>query len=447
MVRNRSIKPGETASAPGQDRELDREGGRRGREPTVPKTHNIEPYGSALDLPTVQEMLVQVKGGKILTRIIARDQRATFIKVEEQVRELSALIDRFYLLLGPRNWIFHDRLSTKALGALVALEPARAERALIELYQNPETLRLSIMSLRRFPELQARMPQIEQASVDYFEGRYYATVQTLLSVMDGFVNDVERSSRRGLHAREADEMCAWDSVVGHHLGLTHAHRSFTKSFNKTVTEEVFELYRHGIVHGMVVNFNNDVVATKAWNRLFAVVDWATSRQKQQVPPQPKPGWRDLLHSIEENHKAKEALAQWQPSSFTPNAPEFETDEVVVMSTAYLAAWHETRYGLMADLLSPLVSESTTKHTAGMVARDLGSCGLGGFAVTRVDHRASAVTEVDVQLVLDGETKEAAMRWIRSDGNGMVTSPNQEGSWGLMTWTSWAMINQRRRTAS
>jgi hypothetical protein len=36
---------------------------------------------------------------------------------------------------------------------------------------------------------------------------------------------------------------------------------------------------------MVVSFDNDVVATKAWNYLFAVADWATSRQKQKVPAQ------------------------------------------------------------------------------------------------------------------------------------------------------------------
>jgi hypothetical protein len=30
---------------------------------------------------------------------------------------------------------------------------------------------------------------------------------------------------------------------------------------------VFELHRHGIVHGTLVNYNNPVVATRAWNVL------------------------------------------------------------------------------------------------------------------------------------------------------------------------------------
>ena len=69
-------------------------------------------------------------------------------------------------------------------------------------------------------------------------------------------------------------MTARDSVVGHHLGLTHSMKTFRTTIKKRVDDEVFEVYRHGIVHGAVVNFDNVVVATKAWNMLFAVADWA-----------------------------------------------------------------------------------------------------------------------------------------------------------------------------
>ncbi|MBK9343935.1 MAG: hypothetical protein IPN07_13140 [Dehalococcoidia bacterium] len=97
----------------------------------------------------------------------------------------------------------------------------------------------------------------------------------LIAVMDGFVNDFEPGERQGLHSRQPGEMAAWDSVVGHHMGLTHAMATFTKTIKKRVGDEVFELHRHGIMHGSVVRFDNVVVATKAWNMLFAVADWAT----------------------------------------------------------------------------------------------------------------------------------------------------------------------------
>lgn len=402
----------------------------------------LGPYGSALDLPSMVEMRQQLQAFKLLTRFFMRHKRVELLELEEQVQNLAEIVDRFYALLGPRNWIFHDQLDTKSIQALIELPAERAERALIEIYKTPDTLRFALMTLNRFPELRARMTQIEQAKTDYLEGRYSSTVQTLLSVMDGFVNDVEKDQRRGLHTRDAEEMTAWDSVVGHHMGLTHAHKSFTKSFKKTVTEEVFELYRHGIVHGMVINFNNDVVATKAWNRLFAVADWAASRQKQNVPPKPQAGWRELVRSLDENRKTKEALERWSPSESRVSDVGFEDDEVVQLSAEYLRCWQSKNFGRMAELLAPLVAEPTISQSAGMLRRDSGSTLLDGFSLERVVHKAAAVAEVDVRLVVDGEAKDGRMRWIRSDSTGMAISPNQEGSWGLMNWTPQAMINER-----
>lgn len=46
-------------------------------------------------------------------------------------------------------------------------------------------------------------------------------------------NDLDTATRQGLHARPMEDMVAWDSVVGHHLGLSHAHQSFVKGFYKT----------------------------------------------------------------------------------------------------------------------------------------------------------------------------------------------------------------------
>lgn len=69
-----------------------------------------EPYGSAADIPSIADMLQKIEGGKLLTRFIARDQRANLVELERQVREHIAVIDRFYAVLGPRNWIVHDEL-------------------------------------------------------------------------------------------------------------------------------------------------------------------------------------------------------------------------------------------------------------------------------------------------------------------------------------------------
>lgn len=399
-----------------------------------------EPYKSALDLPSVAEMLQLIQGGKLLTRLIARRLRPDLMKIEKEIKQLAALVDRFYALLGPRHWIFHEHLNTQKISALLELPSDEAERSLIEIYREPEQLRFMIRMVRRFPEMRVRMYLVERARADYFEGRFYATVLALLSVMDGFVNDFE-SQHRGLHARSEDEMHAWDSVVGHHYGLTYAHRTFTKSFSKTSDEEVTELYRNGIMHGNLVNFDNDIVATKAWNRLFAVADWAASQQKRTIPPDPKPTIREVLGKIRENEEAKKELARWRPRTISASEPGFADEPVYQVTVIYLEAWKARNYGRMAEFLSALVSRDTHRQTAGMVRDAYDGVDLTGFSIRGINHQAAAACEVDVDLILDSESRSARIRWIREGEDGKAALPNRPGEWRLILWEPAVMLNR------
>lgn len=386
-------------------------------------------------------MLERIQGMKLLTRFVARDQRKSLLEIESQVRELTDLIDRFYTLLGPRHWIFHDSLNTEKIKALIGLSVDEAEQEFVELYQDPEALRFMIMGLRRFPEMRSRMDLIEKARIDYGAGRFYATVLVLLTVMDGFVNDLQPEQRRGLHTRDAEELSAWDSVVGHHLGLTHAHKTFTKRTSKTSDEPVSELHRNGIIHGTLVNYDNAIVATKAWNRLFAVGDWAASVEKQKVKPVPNPTWREIFSQIAANEKAKKALEAWRPSSLDADDPGFADQDVCQRALAYLAGWTAKNYGVMALLISPGLGENTPRKTAGMIRDACSMYELRKFTMKRAVFDAPAVCEINVDLTFDSGTHPAQMRWIREAVDGMAATPNVEGEWFLYLWGPWAMLNR------
>jgi hypothetical protein len=400
------------------------------------------PYGSAQDLPSIAEMLQQLQGMKLLTRVIARGERRKLLEIEASLRRHIQIVDGFYALLGPRHWIFHDSLSISLAESLLTLPAGEAERRLIDFYRDPEQLGVMVGRLRGFPALRSRWPLIERARTDFADERYNTTVALLLFAMDGFVNDLDPAQRRGLHARDADEMVAWNSIVGHHMGLTSAHQTFTHSFRKTSTEEVVELYRHGIVHGMLVNYDNDVVASKAWNRLFAVADWATSRSKAQASVNARPSVRATLRRVRENAAAKEAIDAWVPSAISKGDGAFETDAVVARSHAYLESWQRRNFGAMAELLSPLVAEPNHGRTAGLVRDAFSPEQLDGFAVTRVTYAAPAVAKAEVTLFIEGTELPGALRWIRGDHAGMAVAPNQGGEWQLTSWTRQAMMNER-----
>lgn len=388
------------------------------------------------------ELLRNLEGMKVLTHFVARDQRATVADLERQVRRLGEVVDRFYELLGERNWIFHDDLEVSFAERLADLSASDAERALIEHYKDPEALRFKVRRLSRFPELRARMHLVERAEADFQAGRYYAAVQVLLSVMDGFVNDLDPGERRGLHAREVDELHAWDSVVGHHLGLAHAHGSFSRSFKKRSDEQVTELYRNGIVHGMLTNYDNDVVAAKAWNRLFAVADWASTRQKQNRPAKQRAGWREVLRTIARNEETRRALDAWRPSSLAVGVPGFDDDEVVAATGQYLDGWRRRNYGLMARFLSPLVADTSPSRAAGHVRDAFEGRALTDYRLEHVDHPAAAVGLVDAVLQVDGTETACQLRWIRTGADGLGAAPNEEATWRLITWTFEGMAAER-----
>ena len=72
------------------------------------------PYGSAMDLPSVQEQLKLLQGGKLVTRVIACDQRQKLVELVAELHHLMGTVDRFYDLLGARHWVYTDCFSVEA---------------------------------------------------------------------------------------------------------------------------------------------------------------------------------------------------------------------------------------------------------------------------------------------------------------------------------------------
>lgn len=400
-----------------------------------------DPYASALDLPSTVEMLAQIRGMKSLTRFVGRSHRGAVLELEEQVRDLATTIDRFYELLGPRHWIFHESLNVRAVKSILGLSPDDAERRFIALYEDHDALRSMVGRLNRFPTLRSRMNLIEKARLDYEAGRFYATTLVLLTVMDGFVNDLEPARRRGLHTRQPDDMTAWDSVVGHHMGLARAQSTFTKSTSKTSDEPVTELYRNGLIHGTLINYDNPVVATKAWNRLFAVGDWAASREKREVEPESPANWGEVLSKIAANERTKRALEAWRPSRLSADDPGFDEAEACARAKTYLEAWARANYGAMASFLSPTLRTGGQGKAAGMIREECSTHVLRDFKMLTADFEAPVVCEIDVELTFEDQPRPARMRWIRETADGQPAVPEVEGEWFLYVWGPWSMLDR------
>lgn len=368
------------------------------------------PYGSAGDLPSVKEMEEQMAALELLGSLLPKDQRQNLKDLQREHQRITGIVDTFYGLLGERNWVFTDDLDLNALEHVIGTEdPVTAETRLIEYYMTAQRVAFQLHSLRRFDAMRPRIPLLQKALTDYEEGRYYSAVFVLLSVMDGFVNDLDTAARQGLHARSEEDMVAWDSMAGHHLGLSHAHRSFLKSFYKTDANEVTELFRNGIMHGTLVNFDNKVIATKAWNRLFAVADWAEARKRQARPAEPTPTLHEALASLHETWKQRAKIDEWQPYHYVPGVSSDDSSEVTATCSDFLERWQKKQWAPMGAHFMQFGSTRPSISKIAIEAKD-STLRRGGFYVcvtsqprSRTPIWRSSLTVTPIGRIYGGST--------------------------------------------
>jgi hypothetical protein len=386
-------------------------------------------YGSAADLPSFKKLQGDLASVKLLVGLKPA-VRPQLLKIETDLKQLINSVDTFYALVGDRNWVFHQTLPVDKLRpALDARNPDELEAALIAHYQDGVNLDFLVNQLKRLDDMRARIPLLLKAKADFRASRYYSVVLLLISVMDGFVNDVERA-RRGLHARDEEELVAWDSVVGHHMGLRNAHRTFTRTFKATSDEEVLDLYRNGIVHGNLTNFDNVVVASKAWNRLFAVVDWAESVEKAKVPTKPPATWASVAETIQQTAEDKRHIAAWQPrSASTQDADGGKAlfgEPVVEAANELFTHWMNSNFGGMSFRMKPMVKPKSAKELAGKTRSNFEGFKLDQFEITAVSSVAAAVSTVTAVLTVNGVECKSETRWVHETKDGRSLAETQAG---------------------
>ena len=402
---------------------------------TTPSEQIQLPYGSASDLPSHQELSCQIQGLKLLTRFIARNQHSELLQLEQKLTHLVAVVDHFYDRLGPRNWIFHDSVNISAVEAILehTTTSEEAEQRFIETYRDEDYLAFWSRQLYRVDGLRERAHQIERAREHYSAGQFDSTALHLIAVMDGFVNDFEPDVRRDLSSRDPDAMTAWDSVVGHHLGLTNALKAYKKTIKKRVDEEVYELHRNGIVHGTITRFDNVVVATKAWNMLFAVVDWSAATGKARQPEAPKPTLRETFQQMATTARMKKKLETWKPSRLSVSDARFEDHEIHTLTVEFLTDWRERNFGALARFPRRQFGkqETTLGQMAGQLHEAFDGFVLSEFRVTELENTAPAIWLSRGAAILNDSTGTFECRWTVEEADGSFGYGSDSALWRLV----------------
>jgi hypothetical protein len=372
--------------------------------------------------------------------------------LDRKMDELASLPDRFNDLLSERGWILFDLMDVEvAKTAVSKAESGDLDGAETELinYFNAQTVKSKLAAMMAVQTFRPRMPLAQKALIDYQESRYHACVPVILALLDGMVNEVNQQ-RLGFFAEDIN-LEAWDSIAGHSKGLTVLAKIFKKGRRKTSAEKITIPYRHGIMHGMDLGYDNQLVAAKTWAALFAARDWAIKAERgllNSSPSEKDKTWGELFQQLkkisEDKIQFEKQLTDWKPRiiKLGIDVPETGLPDVFANGTPeqkmaeYLNFWKKNNYGNMAKCLNFFLHDDPHEMPP-LIRKKYTSKKLKLFEFIEIKDNAPAVTEIQTKLIYEENNtlceKSIRFRLLNLNKEGLCVRGEPNSVWVVQNW--------------
>lgn len=367
----------------------------------------------------------------------------SFPEIKNQAK-IFEVPDKFNERFSELGWIAYESMSLEVMKEAIAKYDTEgvkiAEQFLTDSY-DADCLKWGVLRFQGNQEFRRRIRLIELAKEDYLAKRYHACIPLLLSLLDGIVNDI--SKHVGFFADSAN-MTVWDSMAAHETGLQVVASLFTKSRNKTNEEALTIPYRHGILHGRELAFDNKLVAAKVWAALFATRDWAdaliSAKSSDSIEEK---GWKEVLNDFAETQRQKKLIESWKPRSneniaylpYTGKAEELPLNTPERAVAEFIENWINGKYGLLAAALV-YFSDKSGKKKAGLARKDFGNHIPLSYKLISIEDRAAAITFVIVELEFEDNNQriskviDVSTNYL-DDENNILVRTEGNGQWKIM----------------
>ena len=187
---------------------------------------------------------------------------------------------------------------------------------------------------------------------------------------------------------------------------------------------------------MVTDYDNDVVASKAWYMLFAVGDWvdAEIRKRETEDEDPRnivqvlKGLSDMQRRNAENDRR---LENWEKHRVDLEHPADPDEELIRDCMGFLEAWKEKNYGVLGSFFPNFVNR-TTGAQAGEARELYSSPPIEEYEIEEIMRPAPAVASAKIRLRTSDRSWTAAIRLSRLEG----TDPAADwepGAWKVIRY--------------
>lgn len=367
-------------------------------------------------------------------------------RIEQLAEEIMTLPDRFNDHFASEGWIFYDMMefetTKEAVEKAEAGDMEAAEETLVEYYDT----RTVEKHLNWMKEVDAFMPRIElaqKALADYAEERYHASVPVVFSIMDGMVVDAHWEAHNqptGLFFGDPD-LRAWDSMTAHINGLERLKSILNETRTDLKTDDIRKPFRHGIIHGRDLGYDNKTVAAKTWAALFAVREWVVKAENDELDKPDEEEDLSLLEKLQKLQRSKQQLNDWNsrnvsvgaeiPAQGTPDEYEEGTPEHTLVN--FLEWWKDCNWGYMSNHLRDTDGLADVK----LVKNQFSASELRSFRIIEIDDKpAAADIIVELEYNRFGQTKTgiAKIRLVHSDEEGeTIVRGHRDADWFMYNW--------------
>lgn len=394
---------------------------------------------------------------------------------DQLAEDFETVPDKFNEIFLSLGWLAYENMNFNVMKRAVKIAERDSEefpgddRNPVEIaedeivsYYDRKTIQFQLTKLKQIDAFSPRSMLAYKALDDYEAGRYYASTLVILSIMDGMVlqvsSDTNEGATEGVWVNQAD-LEAWDSVAAYSNGLKKlvSDDLLHQTREKTVVEDIDMPYRHGIMHGQDLGYNNKLVAAKTWATLFAVGEWALKAENGELE-EPTRKHADTLTEVilesinqtkdaaeqhQETQKEKRRAEEWEHRDWevgdqippTTDADDYEKGTPERATATFLNKWQVENYGHMADFLR----DGLVETDPGFVREQFEHTELKSFNLLDVTDAAPVRTEISLEMEFvrfgNQESAAATVQLVRYDNDVEETAfrDDKDGVWIIEDW--------------
>lgn len=409
------------------------------------------------DNPSYQKLRKEMEAAATFRKVLDLldpDNKITggLIKILDKVPEfqkhlenLASAPDDFNRFYSERGWAACESMKYEVIESAVNLAKdgriEEGEKVIVEYFD--QNLKWKVDSIRSVSEFKPRMRLIELALEDYYQKRFHSTIPILLMMIDGVVNDITKDL--GLFAENVD-VSAWDSIAAHESGLGQLAKLLSKTRKKTNSNSIDIPFRHGILHGKELSYDNMLVAVKTWSLLFVVRDWIVARKRpNQTETRQNKTIKESISELQQIRETNKLIDNWKAREILigdeiprkGSIEEYEHNSPEQATVKFISYWLKKNYGKMSEMIVRFKSVGQTdKKIAGELREAFELIDLTDYELKSIADKAPVVTEVQVNVVMmiknRTDSKELTFRWIyMNEDDSLITRGQKGGRWYLI----------------